>query len=309
MEENNSKSIIKVAVVAAIVVILGINVYRTEQCKKEISNLSTTVEGYIMYQAISSNTNDSTSINMTAEDDLSINPDCSDKNVTIVQGVSQEQFAELSESVSRLEAKVATLQGKGQTSGSTTIVQGASKEEFRKLEGSVSTMQSKITALQSKVEQLTKSQTQVVTALKKVTTASSSTSSSTGIASSSSSSATKSVSSSKSSSSETISSSSKSTNQKVRVSVTAKVKVEDRYVPYRTYLPNISEGPVGKVVVNITIEHSGSVVSARINPESTISDEDILDACKEAALKTGFSYNPEAPSKQTGTITYTFTAR
>lgn len=309
MEENNSKSIIKVAVVAAIVVILGINVYRTEQCKKEISSLSTTVEGYIMYQAISSNTNDSTSINMTAENDLSINPDCSDKNVTVVQGATQEQFAELSESVSRLESKVAALQGKGQTSGSTTIVQGASKEEFSKLEGSVSTMQSKITALQSKVEQLTKSQTQVVTALKKVTTASSSTSSSTGIVSSSSSSTTKSVSSSRSSSSETIASSSKTSNQKVRVSVSAKVKVEDRYVTGETYLPKVTEGLVGKVVVNIGMTTVGIVTSARINPSSTISDEDILDACKDAALRTDFNYNPQASSKQTGTITYTFTAR
>lgn len=309
MEENNSKSIIKIAVVAAIVVILGINVYRTEQCKKEISNLSTTVEGYIMYQAISSNANDSTSINMTAEDDLSINPDCSDKNVTIVQGVSQEQFAELSESVSRLESKVAALQGKGQTAGSTTIVQGASKEEFSKLEGSVSTMQSKITALQSKVEQLTKSQTQMSATLKRVATASSSGSSSSRTFSSTSSSTTQAASSSSTSFSSGTASSSVSADQKGRVTVSAKVKVEDRYVPYRMYLPNISEGPVGKVVVNITIEQSGSVVSARINPESTISDEDILDACKEAALKTGFSYNPEAPSKQTGTITYTFTAR
>ena len=45
MEENNSNSIIKIAVVAAIAVILGINVYRTEQCKKEISELSGIVDG------------------------------------------------------------------------------------------------------------------------------------------------------------------------------------------------------------------------------------------------------------------------
>lgn len=309
MEENNSNSIIKIAVVAAIAVILGINVYRTEQCKKEISELSGIVDGLIslndnddlcgMSPAISDDT--------PADDNallLSQTPQ-TQVGTEIVEGVTQEQFAELSKSVSQLEAKVATLQGKGQTSGSTTIIQGASKEEFSKLEGSVSTMQSKITALQSKVEQLTRSQTQMATTLKKVTTVSSST---TGTVSSSSS-TTKSVSSTKSSSSETISSSSKSTNQKRNVTVTAKVKVEDRYVTRVTYLPKISEGPIGKVVVNITITQYGSVVSARINPESTISDEDILDACKDAALRTSFSINPEVPDKQQATITYTFTAK
>lgn len=304
MEENNSNSIIKIAVVAAIAVILGINVYRTEQCKKEISELSGIVDGLI-----SLNDNDDLCGTSPAiSDDTPADDDASTPQTQvgteIVEVVTQEQFAELSKSVSQLEAKVAALQGKGQTSGSTTIIQGASKEEFSKLEGSVSTMQSKITALQSKVEQLTRSQTQMATTLKKVTTVSSST---TGTVSSSSS-TTKSVSSTKSSSSETISSS-KSTNQKTRVSVTAKVKVEDRYVSGETYLPKVTEGLVGKVVVNITIEHYGRVVSARINPGSTISDEDILDACKDAALRTSFSINTEAPSKQTATITYTFTAR
>ena len=304
MEENNSNSIIKIAIVAAIAVILGINVYRTEQCKKEISELSGIVDGLISLNDNDDLCGTSPAISDdTPADDNASTPQ-TQVGTEIVEGVSQEQFAELSKSVSQLESKVAALQGKGQTSGSTTIIQGASKEEFSKLEGSVSTIQSKITALQSKVEQLTKSQTQMATTLKKVTTVSSST---TGTVSSSSS-TTKSVSSTSSSSSETISSS-KSTNPKTRVSVTAKVKVEDRYVSGETYLPKVTEGLVGKVVVNITIEHYGRVVSARINPGSTISDEDILDACKDAALRTSFSINTEAPSKQTATITYTFTAR
>ena len=45
-----------------------------------------------------------------------------------------------------------------------------------------------------------------------------------------------------------------------------------------------------------------------VNAASTISDDEILDACKEAALKTSFGYNPDAPNKSTGTITYTFAA-
>lgn len=59
-----------------------------------------------------------------------------------------------------------------------------------------------------------------------------------------------------------------------RVSVSAKVKVEDRYVFGTTYLPKITTGPTGVVVVGITISHSGSVTSARVKTESTISDED-----------------------------------
>lgn len=94
-----------------------------------------------------------------------------------------------------------------------------------------------------------------------------------------------------------------------RVSVSAKVKVEDRYVTGTTVLPKVSAGPEGIAVIAITIDNIGIVTSAKVKPGSSITDEDILDACKEAALRTSFSYNSDAPYKQTGTITYTFTAK
>ncbi len=53
----------------------------------------------------------------------------------------------------------------------------------------------------------------------------------------------------------------------------------------------------------------GIVSKATVNSGTTITDEEILDACKEAALKTSFGYNPEAPDHSVGTITYTFTAK
>ena len=53
----------------------------------------------------------------------------------------------------------------------------------------------------------------------------------------------------------------------------------------------------------------GIVSKATVNTGTTITDEEILDACKEAALKTSFGYNPEAPDHSVGTITYTFTAK
>lgn len=92
-----------------------------------------------------------------------------------------------------------------------------------------------------------------------------------------------------------------------KVSITAKAKVENRYVIGTTNLPDVSSGPTGIVVVNIKTNRLGTVISVSINESSTISDEDILDACKEAALKTDFSYNPNAST--TGIITYTFTTK
>lgn len=94
-----------------------------------------------------------------------------------------------------------------------------------------------------------------------------------------------------------------------RVAVSAKAKVENRYVSGTTYLPKVSTGPTGVVVINVTMDRIGIVGSVSVNSATTILDEDVIDACKEAALKTGFGYNPDAPNKSTGTITYTFTAR
>ncbi len=295
MEENNSSnSVIRITILAAIVVILGINVYRTEQCKKEINTLRGMVDFMLINNNAISDSVCATSPEPEVEEPRDLDLTSSAQGSTEpVQGVTKEQFAELSRSVSVLESKVAALQNSGKSSaGSTTIVQGTSKEEFTRLEGNVTSMQSKITALQSKVEVLTQSQKQMAATIKSVTNTSSET-----------------VSSSRSSRTKAVSTSSNTTVWKGKVSVTAKVKVENRYVRGGTFLPEISEGPVGDVVVTIEISWGGTVTYAQINPKSTISDEDILDACKDAALRTKFSYNPDAPQKQTATITYTFTAR
>lgn len=94
-----------------------------------------------------------------------------------------------------------------------------------------------------------------------------------------------------------------------RVAVSAKAKVENRYVSGTTYLPKVSTGPTGVVVINVTMDQLGSVGRVSVNPSSTINDEDIIDACKESALRTRFGLNLDAPERSTGTITYTFTAR
>jgi len=99
------------------------------------------------------------------------------------------------------------------------------------------------------------------------------------------------------------------TSAGTRVVVTAKVKVENRYADRKVVLPEVTTGPTGKVVVNVGMDRIGIVSSASIGQGTTITDEDVLDLCKEAALKTQFSFNPDAPETSRGTITYTFTAK
>ena len=50
----------------------------------------------------------------------------------------------------------------------------------------------------------------------------------------------------------------------------------------------------------------GMVGSASVVSGTTITDEDVLYSYKEAALKTDFAFNPEAPQTSVGTITYIF---
>lgn len=93
------------------------------------------------------------------------------------------------------------------------------------------------------------------------------------------------------------------------VTVSAKVKLENRYVRGTTYLPRVSVGPEGVVIITITVDQMGRVNKVSLNTGSTISDEDIVDLCKECALKTDFSTNWDAPEKSVGKITYRFTAK
>lgn len=90
-----------------------------------------------------------------------------------------------------------------------------------------------------------------------------------------------------------------------RVTVSAKVKVEDRYVE-KEVLPKVTTGPEGVVVVAITIDPGGSVITAKIGAGTSVKDEEILEKCKEAALKTRFNINVYIGSKHPATITYTF---
>lgn len=92
-----------------------------------------------------------------------------------------------------------------------------------------------------------------------------------------------------------------------RMHVKAKERIEDRYAMGGVVLPDVECDSEGVVVVDITVDRLGIVTGAEEGSGTTISDEEVLYRCKEAALKTRFSYNPDAEPQTSGTIKYIFT--
>jgi len=71
--------------------------------------------------------------------------------------------------------------------------------------------------------------------------------------------------------------------------------------------PEHPGGDSGKVVVKITVDQNGNVISALPGaPGTTISGQKFYDHAKQAALKTKFNVAKDAPAHQSGTITYIF---
>ena len=98
---------------------------------------------------------------------------------------------------------------------------------------------------------------------------------------------------------------------KQKVVVSTKYRLEDRYVSYKVTEPNYIGTQVGEVVLDILVDYSGDVKSAKLKSVTGITDEEVIESCKKAALKTNFNYNSDIGYnvKQPGTITYTFTAK
>lgn len=90
-----------------------------------------------------------------------------------------------------------------------------------------------------------------------------------------------------------------------RLKVKSSYRMEDRY-SYGVDDPQELGNAEGIVKLDITISTIGQVNSAKLNSASTITDEEVIEACKKAALKTDFNLNLDAPKLQQGTITYTF---
>ncbi len=70
-------------------------------------------------------------------------------------------------------------------------------------------------------------------------------------------------------------------------------------------VPTVNVQTPGKVVVEITVDKSGKVVSAHVTPKgTTIQHAPTWRADEQAALKAKFNADPSKPATQTGTITY-----
>lgn len=91
----------------------------------------------------------------------------------------------------------------------------------------------------------------------------------------------------------------------LRIQVKSSYRMEDRYVSFRVEDPEVRGNAEGIVKLDITIDKWGHVKSAKLNSASTITDEEVIEACKKAALKTDFSSNFDVTT-QRGTIMYTF---
>lgn len=93
-----------------------------------------------------------------------------------------------------------------------------------------------------------------------------------------------------------------------KIVVSSTYRLEDRYA-HRIYEPEYTGKEEGKIILNITVNNIGDVISAKLKNAVTITDEETIEAAKKAALQTHFNYKYEAPGRQSGTITYTYTRK
>ena len=96
---------------------------------------------------------------------------------------------------------------------------------------------------------------------------------------------------------------------KERVTVSASYRLEDRYVLGKVDLPEYLGSQPGTITVNITVDHTGNVKKTSVADGATISDPEVIESVRKAALKTDFNTDFDAPQAAEGTITYTFKAK
>ena len=94
-----------------------------------------------------------------------------------------------------------------------------------------------------------------------------------------------------------------------KIKVTSKYRLEDRYVSYEVREPELKGTEVGEVELNISVSTLGDVKSVKVQSVTGITNEEVIEACKKAALKTSFNYNFDHRENKSGTITYTFSAK
>lgn len=95
-------------------------------------------------------------------------------------------------------------------------------------------------------------------------------------------------------------------DRKVRYVPDVKVRVDDHYTIRDAEFPDVSFQRDQKVVIDVIVNQLGIVTKASVGSGTTVQDEDVLYVCKMAALKIRFSFNPDAPSRIAGKITYSY---
>lgn len=105
---------------------------------------------------------------------------------------------------------------------------------------------------------------------------------------------------------ESASATSRKPARKVSYVPDVKIRVDDHYPKRHTEFPDVSFPRDQKVVIDVIVNRSGIVTKAVVGDGTTVQDEDVLYVCKMAALKIDFSFNPDAPDRMAGKITYSY---
>lgn len=77
----------------------------------------------------------------------------------------------------------------------------------------------------------------------------------------------------------------------------------------RLPVPGYQSENFGEVVVDITVNHNGDVVSAKVNGSLSSGDARMHETALDAARRSRFNIDRSAPERHEGTITYTFVAQ
>jgi TonB family protein len=95
---------------------------------------------------------------------------------------------------------------------------------------------------------------------------------------------------------------------KEKVTVSASYRLEDRYVIGNVDLPDHLGTQTGSITINVTVNGAGTVKKTSVAEGATITDPEVIESVRKAALKTDFNSNFDV-REQEGTITYTFKAK
>ena len=93
---------------------------------------------------------------------------------------------------------------------------------------------------------------------------------------------------------------------RAKVTVSTSYRLEDRYVIGKVELPNHLGTQGGTITVNVSVNRYGTVKKTSVADGATITDPEVIESVRKAALQTDFNSNYDAPELAEGTITYTF---